>query len=724
MKAIMLFIFLLPSILCTQSTWIPQTVYPNLEFNAIKFFDNSTGIVSSSGGIILKTTDSGLSWYTIKTSSDLTVRSFFFISETNGFACGDSGLILFTTNRGESWIRRNSGTTNRINSMSQLSFNYFFACAAGGELLRTTNGGLSWSKQVIAGFDLNRIQFVDANNWFVCGDSVVILKTTNSGSLWNRYKYFDNGYNFYAKDIHFTSLSEGNAVIEPWIYRTTNGGVNWFLSSGIQGQGKRIKFINSTTGYVLTYGGPVYKTMNGGVNWNYPGPENVYQSPWNDFDNTDTNIFFICGKNGHILKTDNSFSTIMHIGGLEMNFSKFSFYSLAGGVSVNSNFVLTTSNCGNKWKIHSLGSNNWFEPTFTSFRKVKFSSYSNGAVIADNSGPFTFSQLVYRSSDGGNSFYGLIGGGTYQTAIDIEAVENTVYALGRFNSTSPQIYRADAGSNWITQYTFNVSQFVSNIAFANVNTGIAAGYVNGTYQNFYARTTNGGTNWTEYPLGLTKRIRQAVMLGDGNGFILRDSGLISKTTDYGNSWETVLEQGISTFKSIFFFDIYHGYAVTNDNRLAFSSNGGSVWSLHDVSDPVRNINTVQFIDPLNGFIGGDSVLFRTTDGGLTFVNITGSNLPVKYSLSQNYPNPFNPVTNIKFSIPLSRGVSGSAGQGVFVKLIIYDLLGKEITTLINQQMQPGSYSVDWDASNFTSGVYFYSLIADDITETKKMVLVK
>lgn len=90
---------------------------------------------------------------------------------------------------------------------------------------------------------------------------------------------------------------------------------------------------------------------------------------------------------------------------------------------------------------------------------------------------------------------------------------------------------------------------------------------------------------------------------------------------------------------------------------------------------------------------------------------------IGFSLSQNYPNPFNPVTNIKFNIPIGNGRDRS------VKLVIYDLLGKEIATLINQQMQPGSYSVDWDASNYPSGVYFYKLETESFTESKKMVLV-
>src|SRR4030095_6456398 len=86
----------------------------------------------------------------------------------------------------------------------------------------------------------------------------------------------------------------------------------------------------------------------------------------------------------------------------------------------------------------------------------------------------------------------------------------------------------------------------------------------------------------------------------------------------------------------------------------------------------------------------------------------------QFSLSQNYPNPFNPITNIKFSIP---------EQGS-VKLVIYDILGREVATLLNEVKPAGNYLIDFDGSNLASGVYFYTLKVNDFTETKKMLLVK
>jgi subtilisin-like proprotein convertase family protein len=96
------------------------------------------------------------------------------------------------------------------------------------------------------------------------------------------------------------------------------------------------------------------------------------------------------------------------------------------------------------------------------------------------------------------------------------------------------------------------------------------------------------------------------------------------------------------------------------------------------------------------------------------VGIKEENIPVKYELSQNYPNPFNPTTNIKYQI----------ANNSFVSLKIYDILGKEITTLVNENQKAGEYLAVFNTSGLASGVYFYKLVAGDFTEIKKMILIK
>ncbi len=105
-------------------------------------------------------------------------------------------------------------------------------------------------------------------------------------------------------------------------------------------------------------------------------------------------------------------------------------------------------------------------------------------------------------------------------------------------------------------------------------------------------------------------------------------------------------------------------------------------------------------------------------------------IPANFSLEQNYPNPFNPTTKIRFEVPLNKGES----RGLSVKLEIYDALGREIETLVNENKPPGTYEITWNASNYPSGVYFYKLVVNDpgssgqnngrFVETKKMLLIK
>ena len=107
------------------------------------------------------------------------------------------------------------------------------------------------------------------------------------------------------------------------------------------------------------------------------------------------------------------------------------------------------------------------------------------------------------------------------------------------------------------------------------------------------------------------------------------------------------------------------------------------------------------------------------NGFIINVNNISTSVPGSFMLYQNYPNPFNPNTKIKFNIPPSKGA-----RGMNTKLAVYDVLGKEVEILVNEKLNAGTYETEWDASNYPSGVYFYKLITDSYTETKKMVLIK
>ena len=126
---------------------------------------------------------------------------------------------------------------------------------------------------------------------------------------------------------------------------------------------------------------------------------------------------------------------------------------------------------------------------------------------------------------------------------------------------------------------------------------------------------------------------------------------------------------------------------------------------------------LSFTDTSNGWCGQFAMSHTTNGGGnITFSGIQqiGSEIPVKYRLYQNYPNPFNPATTIKLDLPEASDIN----------LVICDILGREIYQITNEYLKAGSYSFTWDATSYSTGIYFYRLQTDKYSETRKLMLLK
>jgi hypothetical protein len=128
-----------------------------------------------------------------------------------------------------------------------------------------------------------------------------------------------------------------------------------------------------------------------------------------------------------------------------------------------------------------------------------------------------------------------------------------------------------------------------------------------------------------------------------------------------------------------------------------------------------------------GNVEADTIEFLITDNKSIYQTkqfIFQYSVPTEYKLEQNYPNPFNPTTKIRYSIPASPKSSPTERTLNEVTLKVYDILGNEVTTLVNEQKEPGYYEVDFNASSFASGVYIYRLQAGSFFSTKKMMVIK
>jgi len=179
-------------------------------------------------------------------------------------------------------------------------------------------------------------------------------------------------------------------------------------------------------------------------------------------------------------------------------------------------------------------------------------------------------------------------------------------------------------------------------------------------------------------------------------------------TNSGNSYETVFEINAGS----------NSYEVTKTQKI----NGGQWNYLTEVELNEEGIITIKLNSNETGFVIADA--FRLIyNGPLTNINKNG--VPSNYILHQNYPNPFNPSTTIKYEIPLNTNSNNST---VNVKLMVFDILGREVTTLVNEHQRPGIYSVIFNTASesreLASGAYFYTLQIGGYIETKKMILLR
>ena len=197
-----------------------------------------------------------------------------------------------------------------------------------------------------------------------------------------------------------------------------------------------------------------------------------------------------------------------------------------------------------------------------------------------------------------------------------------------------------------------------------------------------------------------------------------------KTTDGGNTWNNIpgwvtADQVDSKGNIIVAFGKRTGDQY---EKIYTSTNSGTTWAeLTNQSHRLPNTTSL-VINPYNNnqlWIGtaGDGIF--VFDGLTIGIKRISTEVPGKFTLYQNYPNPFNPTTKIKFDLP---------GANANVRIIIYDVLGKEVTSIVNQKFQSGTYEITWDGSKYSSGLYFYKITINDgeseFYETRKMLLLK
>lgn len=698
--------------------------------NHIQIINAKTWICVGGDGLYQKTTDAGLTWYFQNSAGNPDVAGtiggnggLYFTDANNGLITGSAGYIAKTTDGGVTFTSVAGGLipanqNGKIMNFVDQSVGYIGFGSGDGEhgtVVNTTDGGLTWS--IIYSnnsFSVSALCVPDKQTVYIITMDGSVSKSTDGGQTWNTMNTVVPQSMMCA-----TSMDANNVLVagsDGLCSRTTDGGDSWTQIQTPQSDWAyyQLKMVSDSEIYAVGDPGNLWKTTDFGTTWTGV-PINL---TWGTFDYLEWYSLDIIG----------------------------STWVITGNFGV----VLISTDKGLSW-----GSNTVEYTTQILFDIKEFPG--TNIIIAGGRQWNSGLRQVFRSTDGGTTFapWDLI------TNFDVSAISLVSDKVGFVCGTNSVVMKTtDAGLNWNALTSPGGTNNLSSMKFVDEKTGWVFINYSPSDTNVF-KTTDGGTTWIpQVTSGAGYGVSSADMADEDNGYLsMNSSGKpIYKTNDGGATWVPVPVPFTSQIRAIKVIDKNTLYISTNygTKRVAKSLDGGATWTTYALPAPV-DVNTMDFKNANTGYVCGNSVTAacRTTDGGISWtlenyhlptgakiyitpgdtafalgtwgsilrnvsyaiptgVRTESNTLPKGFSLAQNYPNPFNPSTIIQYNIP-----SGSK-----VKIEIFDVLGKLVSTLVSEYKAAGNYEINFNASKLSSGVYFYKLTAGSQILTKKMSLVK
>jgi len=287
----------------------------------------------------------------------------------------------------------------------------------------------------------------------------------------------------------------------------------------------------------------------------------------------------------------------------------------------------------------------------------------------------------------------------------------------------------DGGVIWKSRNSFDTGliQNTTTTYFLNQGHGISTGVApQATDAGFLVGTADSGTTWNYLTTPHNIELLTGIDFPDSLiGFAVGSPqfgtyGAIYSTRDGGKSWSYQTIPGAGLLYDVGFLDTLHGWITGSNGQIWHTTDGGSSWNLEQTTSNA-NLRKISVLKKENiAFVFGDTNTIYESDLPLG-INNAGPYLPSAFKLYQNHPNPFNPTTTIQYQLPSESRL----------RLMVYNLLGQVVAELVNGVESVGYKSVDWNAGNFSSGVYFYRLEATStskptksFTSVKKMLLIK
>ncbi len=741
------------------ATWVQQSSGTTSSLSSIFFVSSSIGWCSGDAGKILKTTNGGTNWITQTSGTTMSLASLYFVDANTGWVCGDQGKIFKTTNGGANWIAQPTGLSSYDMLWSIKFVNSTTGWAVGGSfinmtcsILKTTNGGANWTQQYSPVSNQQRASsFINENVGYTVGDYGTIFKTTNGGSSWSFSPSPGSDWLYSVFFVSETTGWVGNGSGE--IYKTTDGGTNWILQTSVSNRINSLFFINANLGWASCDAGKIVKhsvivstlglvSPNGSENWCVGSTENII---WNSTAVSNVKLEY---------STNNGVEWITIVS------------SVAASPATYSWTVPNTPSSQCKVKISDVDNSSLSDVSdnvFTIYSpSVTITSPNGGEVWKPGSNQFIAwtSQNVAKieieySTDNGSSWVNII----YSISASLNnyswEVPNTPSAncVVRIKDTS------DAAVNDISDNLFRITNpdygdvDLNNLVQA-YDASLILKYLVGSIEliqqqkynaNVSGDTTISGVDASlilQKVVGLIDSLPHTInLISTGSiafksGFQNSDGNLFAplfiKSGSNIISFEGEIAFNPDQYK---FIEIEWTAALSSfvkevslkENKINFVCFTTTASSIDGEIGKIKFFPTVDalpdnFHVTINKFrINENEIKYR--DSGwdiLSFKTDYQQGIPIDYELLQNYPNPFNPVTSIKYQLP----------EESIVKLTIFNTLGETVVSLVDEFQEAGYYEKQWNAANYSSGIYLLKMEANSTQskksylQTKKLVLVK
>jgi photosystem II stability/assembly factor-like uncharacterized protein len=653
---------------------------------------------------------------------------------------------FISTDKGISWNPLDTDLGHK--QLLQLAINsdgHLFGIS-GGSLLRSTNNGKNWIQinNSISDFNPTNILINSTGEIFVASLPNGIYKSTNNGDTW---VLKDSGFtNAYIPKLRQNSLGHIFAITHyDGIYHSIDSGESWIRLNDLFEDARPFNFtVSNDDIFVSEISGGVFRSTDNGNSWDevsngLPG----YYHFYNGMISSLNGYIFIWNADG-IYRSSNKGENWVEITCREIARIRSFVFSSDDEVFAGTDEGMFYSNdYGDSWREINDG----FKTINPSVRSIVISQ--SGNIFAG-----TIQEGVYHSIDKGKNWLRINEGLLYPPDIYSLAINSDGYL---FAGVSKGIFRSsDNGENWIKLNGF--PDVRTNHLLISPDKKIFAGTSGkGLYQS-----SNNGNTWEAANNGLTDSIINSIIYSSNDHLFTGTNNGIFHSIDNGKNWT-----GISSLENLYVLSLEknlsnHIYAGTNEG-IFYSTDDGENWiQTTNLTQPIHTLainsddhifaGSIHFLfggkifvstdngetwnENMSGLtnnfirclkINPDDYIFAGTDGGIfSSINPTTSIKdeiisPLTFILFQNYPNPFNPTTKIKYAV----------GSTQLAILKIYDVLGNEVSTLVNEVKPAGEYEVEFDGRGLVSGIYFYKLQTQNIfgaktgySSVRKMILLK